>query len=155
MQDLKIRQYLPADSKAVFDLHNAALLATGAHVGNGEWDSDLSDIENVYVKNGGLFLVGLIDGKIVAMGALKKVSSERAEIKRMRVLPEFQRKGFGQAILDVLEKEARAMGYTGLCLDTTILQVAAQKMYLKNGYTEIKRTKEGFPFETLFYEKKL
>ena len=67
----------------------------------------------------------------------------------------WKRQGFGQAILDVLEKEAAERGYKTLCLDTTVLQVAAQKMYLKDGYSEVRRTTQGFPFETIFYEKRL
>ncbi len=155
MNKLEIRQYAPTDSEAVIHLHNVALEAAGAHVGNGPWDSDLLNIEGVYLENNGTFLVGLLDGQIVAMGALRKISDEKGEIKRMRVLPQFQRQGFGQAILDVLEKEVVAKGYKTLCLDTTVLQVAAQKMYLKDGYIEVRRTKQGFPFETIFYEKRL
>lgn len=155
MSKLEIRPYTPADSEAVIHLHNVALEAAGAHVGNGPWDSDLLNIEGVYLENNGAFLVGLLDGQIVAMGALRKISDEKGEIKRMRVLPQFQRQGFGQAILDVLEKEAAVRGYKTLCLDTTVLQVAAQKMYSKDGYTEVRRTKQGFPFETIFYEKRL
>lgn len=155
MSKLEIRTYTPADSEAVIHLHNVALEAAGAHVGNGPWDSDLLNIEGVYLANNGMFLVGLLDGQIVAIGALRKISDEKGEIKRMRVLPQFQRQGFGQAILDVLEKEAVKKGYKILCLDTTVLQVAAQKMYLKDGYTEVRRTKQSFPFETIFYEKRL
>lgn len=155
MSKLEIRPYTPTDSMEVIHLHNVALEAAGAHVGNGPWDSDLLNIEGVYLKNNGAFLVGLLDGQIVAMGAVRKISDEKGEIKRMRVLPQFQRQGFGQVILDVLEKEAVKKGYKTLCLDTTVLQVAAQKMYLKNGYTEVRRTKQGFPFETIFYEKRL
>ena len=141
--------------EVVIHLQNVALEAAGAHVGNGPWDSDLLNIEGVYLENNGAFLVGLLDGQIVAMGALRKISDEKGEIKRMRVLPQFQRQGFGQAILDVLEKEAVERGYKTLCLDTTVLQVAAQKMYLKDGYSEVRRTKQGFPFEMIFYEKRL
>ena len=99
MSKLEIRPYTPADSEAVIHLHNVALEAVGAHVGNGLWDSDLLNIEGVYLENNGAFLVGLLDGQIVAMGALRNISDEKGEIKRMRVLPQFQRQGFGQVIL--------------------------------------------------------
>ena len=36
---------------------------------------------------GGEFSVGIIDGRIVAMGALKRLTDTRAEICRMRVHP--------------------------------------------------------------------
>jgi N-acetylglutamate synthase-like GNAT family acetyltransferase len=60
----------------------------------------------VYLKNQGEFLVGVCEGRIVAMGALRRTTNERAEIKRMRVHPDFQRCGFGQMILEALETDA-------------------------------------------------
>lgn len=119
-----------------------------------KWDEDLHDIENHYLNNGGEFLVGILDNKIVCMGAFRKKSDTLAEIKRMRVLPGYQRRGFGQMILTRLEQEAVQMGYTELCLDTTTLQAPAQKFYEKNGYIEVGR--EQVPqFELILYRKKL
>ncbi len=155
MNKLEIRSYTKSDLESVKNLHRVALEATSAYIKSGIWDNDLQNIEGVYFENNGVFLVGLLDSQIAAMGALRKVSSEKGEIKRMRVLPQFQGNGFGQAMLDVLEIEALERGYKVLCLDTTVVQVVAQKMYLKNGYIEIRRTKLGFPLETIFYEKNL
>ena len=135
-------------------LHNEALAPTGAHVGNGVWDKDLHQIEDVYINNGGEFLVGIHDGQLVAMGALKRTSADKAEIKRMRVKPAFQRRGFGQRILKALEKRADALGYKTLHLSTTVLQEAAQRFYEKNGYTEISRG-EVYSFLCVFYEKRI
>ena len=49
---LSISRYEPSDYEAVWDLHNLALHHVGAHVGNGEWDNDLHDIDTVYFHNG-------------------------------------------------------------------------------------------------------
>ncbi len=73
------------------------------------------------------------------MGALRKTSEELAEIKRMRVHSDFQDRGFGQIILDELETRALALGYTKLHLDTSVVQIAAQKLYMKNGFKETGR----------------
>jgi hypothetical protein len=59
----------------------------GAHLGNGPWDDDLHEIEAAYLRSGGEFLVGVLDGKVVAMGTLRRISPGKAEIKRMRVGP--------------------------------------------------------------------
>ena len=155
MSSFQIRPYEPNDHNSVLNLHRVALKDAGAYYESGAWDSDLLDIENAYFRNGGTFLVGIFGGQIVAMGALRRVSQYRGEIKRMRVMPELQRRGFGKAILTALEEEARKKGYQVLVLDTTIVQVAAQQLYLKNGYAEVSRMKKGFPLETIFYEKQL
>ena len=70
----------------------------------------------------------------------------------MRSHPDFQRKGYGQLILNRLEKRAKELGFKKLQLDTTIKQTAAQKFYGKNDYKEIKRGYLG-GFETVYYEK--
>jgi GNAT superfamily N-acetyltransferase len=150
---LEIRRYQAADNPAVRELHHRALEATGAYF-PGKWNDDLDDIPNHYLQNGGEFLVGTLDGKIVAMGAFRKKSATLAEIKRMRVLPEYQSRGFGQAIFNQLEAKAIQLGYTELCLDTTTLQIAAQKMYEKNGFSAIGRGQQP-PFEVIYYHKNL
>ncbi len=72
---LEVRRYRSSDHDAVWALHNEALAPTGAHVGNGVWDKDLHQIEDVYLNNGGEFLVGIYDGQLIAMGALKRTAA--------------------------------------------------------------------------------
>lgn len=159
MPVFEIRRYRLSDHDAVWELHNLALNQVGAHAGNGPWDDDLHHIETVYLQDGGEFLVGVLDGQIVAMGALRRVDdggedAAWAEIKRMRVHPNFQRQGLGQAVLQQLEACAVKQGYTCLTLDTTTVQVGAQRFYEKNGYTQVGQTKFG-PFDVLLYQKEL
>ena len=138
----------------MWELHNLALNQVGAHLGNGPWDADLHSIEENYLEAGGEFLIGLCGSKVVAMGALHRVSDHHAEVKRMRVHPHCQRRGLGDAILRQLEACALSRGYHRLTLDTTVQQVAAQQLYAKHGYRETGRTKVG-PFDVILYEKQL
>ncbi|HEY7350856.1 MAG TPA: GNAT family N-acetyltransferase [Ktedonobacterales bacterium] len=151
---LKIRRYQSADSDIVWELHDAALTPTGAHLGSDSWYDDLDQIEQAYLQNGGEFLVGEYEGKVVAMGALKQTSAERAEIKRMRVAPTYQGRGFGQAMLDALEQKAKELGYTTLHLDTGVKMVAAQRLYRKNGFREISKGSIA-DVEVIFFEKSI
>ena len=148
---LKIRKYKKSDLDKIKNLHILALKDTGAFVKSGSWDDDLNHIEEIYLKDGE-FIVGLLNNKIIAMGALKKISNEIAEIKRMRVHPDFQRKGFGQLMLGDLEEKAKKLCFRKMNLNTTIKQVAAQKLYEKNMYKEIKRgISDGF--KIIYYKK--
>lgn len=149
---LEIRQYQVSDQDAVWELHNLGLNQVGAHLGNGPWDDDVHDVLNQYINNGGEFLVGVLDGRVVCMGALKRKSAEQAEIKRMRVHPDYQRRGFGQMILSRLEKRAAQLGFTELCLDTTTRQMPAQRLYERNGYSEVHRGRIA-GLEVVFYMK--
>jgi ribosomal protein S18 acetylase RimI-like enzyme len=151
---LNIRRYQSADSDIVWELHNAAIGPTGAHLGSDSWYDDVRNIEQVYLQNSGEYLVGEYQGQVVAMGALKRTSAERAEIKRMRVAPAYQGHGFGQAMLAALEQKAKELGYTTLHLDTGVKMVAAQGLYRKNGYQEISRGSIA-DVEVIFFEKSI
>lgn len=149
-----LRCYEPADREAVEYLHVYAIQQTGAYLGRGPWDDDVYAIEEVYLKKQGAFLIGECDGQFVAMGALKRTNPARAEIKRMRVHPDYQGRGYGQLILDKLEACARALGYQTLHLDTSILQIPAQRLYEKNGFREVGRAVYQ-DLEVILYEKQL
>ena len=149
---MHIRRYEPGDKRAVRRLHGDALNEVGAHLGTGPWDEDLDEIEGVYLESGGEFLVGVLKGEVVAMGAIKRVSPDVAEVRRMRVRPGLQGRGYGQAMLDALHRRAARLGYTALLLDTTVQQRVARRLCLKNGYREVGRGSIG-PFECVFYER--
>jgi ribosomal protein S18 acetylase RimI-like enzyme len=149
---LNIRDYRDTDHDAVWALHNDALMTTGAHAGAGPWDDDLHQITEQYINRGGIFLVGLLDQTVVAMGALKRIDSTTGEIKRMRVAPDHQRRGYGAAILLALEQRAHESGIIRLMLDTTDIQFPAQRFYEKHGYRETGRQKV-MRFTNIYYEK--
>ena len=150
---LQLRRYLETDHDEVVRLHHLGLEQFGADAGPGPWDDDLEDIPSHYFERGD-FIVGTMDGRLVAMGAVRGVSSEAAEIKRMRVLQGFQRRGFGHQILEALETRAADLGYARLFLDTSEYQVPAQAFYLKHGFREVRRDDSTQP-ALIHFEKDL
>jgi len=149
-----LRRYTPADREAVEYLHVHAIQQAGAYLGRGPWDDDVYAIEETYLNNQGEFLIGEWYGIFVAMGALHRTSPERAEIKRMRVHPDYQGRGIGQIILSELEARALVLGYKTLHLDTSVVQIAAQKLYEKNGFHEVGRDTYN-DLKVILYEKSL
>ena len=129
-------------------LHDLALEWAGAHGGSGEWDADLDEIPAIYLDARGEFLVGTVGERVVAMGALRRVSDTSARITRMRVHPDHQRRGYGRRVLERLERRAAELGYSRLELDTTTLQTAAQALYASAGYVETRRSQLG-PFTVI------
>jgi ribosomal protein S18 acetylase RimI-like enzyme len=151
---MEIRRYIESDHDAVWNLHRLALEEAGAFGGHGPWDEDLHHVESFYLNNRGEFLIGTIEGRLIAMGAFRRIDDRTAEVKRMRVHPNFQRQGSGQAIYDRLEEQARQLGYKKLCLDTGVSMTAARKFYLKNGFRQTGRTKLA-SFDLLLFEKEI
>jgi GNAT superfamily N-acetyltransferase len=111
-------------------------------------------IAGAYLVPGGDFLVGLVGDQLVAMGALRPSAQGRGELKRMRVDPGSQRRGYGQLILPHLERRAQELGYSVLYLDTTTLQHAAIAFYEHNHYRQTGRGRRG-SFDLVVFEKHL
>lgn len=150
--ELIIREFENKDIEDVLKLHVEAMKFIGAYKGDGEWDDDLRNIKEIYSGNAGAFLVGELEGEIVAMGAFKKSKDYMAEVKRMRVSPLFQGNGFGRMIYGELEVRAQNIGYKGFHLETSEIQKSAQKLYERSGFKEIRRELiDGF--SCIIYEK--
>ena len=151
---MQIRRYLPKDHDTVWELHKVVLLQIDAHMGEGPWDDDLHHVEAGYIATGGEFYVGTCNERIVAMGGLMKLSSGLAEIRRMRVHLDVQKRGLGRQMLSALEQRATELGFRTLNLDTTIAQVAAIHLYTRSGYKEVRRSRSG-DFEVIEFKKRI
>lgn len=152
---LTIRRYQPGDAAVVFDLHERVMRQIDAYLGPGPWNDDLLDIPANYYENGGEFLVGELDGRIVAMGAFRRTDATRAEIKRMRVDTAHQGRGYGRIMLRELEVRARQLGYDVLHLDTTAAQTAALHLYRNHGYLQTGTALVHERLAVLLFEKRL
>ncbi|WP_146134720.1 GNAT family N-acetyltransferase [Actinopolyspora mortivallis] len=151
---LTLRRPVQTDTSAVIDLHHHALNAAGANAGPGPWDEDLEDIPAHYLHEGGEFVIGSLGGFLLAMGALRHASDDIGEIKRMRVHPRWQGRGFGRRVLEHLERRATELGYRRLILDTTEDQHAALSLYRRHGYRQTgEDTVAGL--SSLLFEKRL
>ncbi len=158
MQSLKIRRFHPSEKQKVKDLYKLASVSSEIGYRRGPWESDFEDIIGVYVDAGGDFLVGEVDGEIVAMVGLLRKSKDLAYIRRMRVHPGHRRKGYAGQILRELEAIAKKNGVKELQLKTSTLQKMAQAFYGKNGYKKMDIEKSYYsegPFEALWYRKEL
>ena len=75
---------------------------------------------------------------LLGCGALKRLSSDHAELKSMRTVQAHQRKGVAVTVLRHIEAAALAMGIERISLETGTHApfVAAQKLYASEGYVE-------------------
>jgi GNAT superfamily N-acetyltransferase len=84
----------------------------------------------------GVLLLAESEGRPAGIGALRRLSEDIAEVKRMYVVPSFRGRHISSAILDRLIAEARAMGATTLRLDTCRFMSDAQRLYRSRGFIE-------------------
>ncbi len=59
-----------------------------------------------------------VEGRIAAIGALKRLDRRSAEVKSMRTHPDFLRRGIAAALLETIIAHARAEGFATLSLET-------------------------------------
>lgn len=85
----------------------------------------------------GAYVVGYLDGRPLACGALHSLSTAVAEVRRMYVHREHRRQGLALAVLLHLESEAVRLGYSRLVLETGNKQLPAMRLYEAAGFRRI------------------
>jgi putative acetyltransferase len=96
------------------------------------------------------------DGRVVAMGALRRHGGGVGEVKRMYTLPSHQGRGLGGQILRRVEEMAQAEGLSLLVLETGNNFPAALRVYQREGFRECGPVLDYAPSPwTAFYEKPL
>lgn len=89
----------------------------------------------------GAFLVAedTESGRAFGCGAIRVLTPDTAELKRMYVRPVARGRGVGSRLLRALEERAVALGVERLVLETGTRQVPALGLYYGAGYAEIER----------------
>jgi len=160
MNDFIVRRYKSSDKEKIKKLYELSSIHSEIGYRSGPWEQDFENIENNYF-NGGEFLVGIMNNEIVAMGGYRKITDKMGHVRRMRVHPDYRRKGYAQQILKQLEKEAKRNKLDELRLRTSKQQKMAQSFYEKNGFKKMRVKKsfytegEGKSFEVIWYRKLL
>lgn len=82
-------------------------------------------------------IVAYDDGVPVACGAIREVSANVIEVKRMYTEPAMRGQGIAARVLNELEKWAAELSYQKCILETGIRQPEAISLYTRNGYKRI------------------
>ena len=85
----------------------------------------------------GVFYLVWKDGAAVAMGGLRRLGAQVAEIKRLYVTPGARGCGLGDQIFLRLLADARTFGYAKLRLDTAPFMQSAHRIYEAHGFVDI------------------
>lgn len=152
MDQVTFRRYRDTDHAAVWSVFAACTEQLGFQ--NGPWDDDMHTIPAVYLEPGGEFIVGEYNNRVVALAAFRREPAGPASVHRVGVHPDVQRRGIGRALMAEVEDRAQRAGITSLHLDTSIGQVAAQRLYVTCGYKEAGHIVQS-GVECILYEKAL
>jgi GNAT superfamily N-acetyltransferase len=135
-------------------LHRSAIEGFTLGMSQQQDEADLLAVEDVYLRNRGEFLLGLLGERLVAMGGYKWLSEGSAELRRMRIARDLQGQGYGTLILRELEQRAFVSGIRTLSLDTARRRPLTLEFYRKHGYQESGQSFYG-AVETVQFSKTL
>ncbi|MDF1532833.1 MAG: GNAT family N-acetyltransferase, partial [ANME-2 cluster archaeon] len=61
-------------------------------------DSDLDDITDHYVNDGGMFFIGMLKDEVIGTAAVRRINAEKCEIRRIYVKQEFRGRKYGRQL---------------------------------------------------------
>lgn len=103
----------------------------------GDEDGDINPIDAAEFRPpDGQFFMVYVDGIPAAMGGWRRHGDD-AEIRRMYVRPQFQRRGLARVVLDKIESTALEAGFARVILETGLAQPEAIELYRSAGYDDI------------------
>lgn len=124
---MKIRPFEIADEEAVIDLwHRCDLLRP--------WNDPRKDIRRKLAVRPDLFLVGVVDGEIVAT-VMVGYEGHRGWINYLAVSPDHRRKGLGRRMMEEAERLLREAGCPKINLQVREGNEAVIEFYKKLGYS--------------------
>lgn len=124
---MEIRAYQPDDEEAVISLWRSCDLVR-------PWNDPHKDILRKLEVRPDLFLVGVLDGRIVAC-VMAGYEGHRGWLNYLAVAPEYQRRGRARAIVDEAERLLRATGCPKINLQIRTSNRGVIEFYRRLGYS--------------------
>jgi len=96
-------------------------------------ENDVDEFTSSILKDGVFYLVQ-VENRTVGMGALRKLKEGIGEIKRMYIKPEYQGRGLGKKMLQLLLSRGKEYGFSAIYLETGSFMATAQHLYRSAGF---------------------
>jgi ribosomal protein S18 acetylase RimI-like enzyme len=133
VQRATIRSFEPHDQEAVSRLYTQGLLA--GQIAPNDTGADIENIREAYFDDPRHhFWVAVVDDRVEGMIGVASDEPHTAEIRRLRVSPEFQSTDLGTMLLETAIAHCKRHGYLKVRLDTRFERTAALGMFDRAGF---------------------
>jgi len=122
------------DARRLFKEYVSSL---GVDLSFQNFERELKELPGEYSEPDGCILLAFLNSTLAGCVALRPLSSEICEMKRMYVRPKFRGQGRGRRLSQDVIMEARKRGYKKMRLDSLPTMKAAQALYRSLGFKEI------------------
>ena len=102
-----------------------------------DFQKELDELPGDYSPPSGRLLLGFHDSDPAGCVALRKISQEICEMKRLFVRPHCRGLGLGKALATKVIEDGREIGYKRMRLDTVPAMQTAIALYVSLGFREI------------------
>ena len=134
-ENILIRTATNADCDQVMALISEVLSEFGLPFEPDSKDADLKDIEESYLRAGGIFeLIEDRDGNLLGTYGLFPLTQETCELRKMYFVPEIRGIGLGRHVLDRAVNNARRLGFKEIVLETIGVLKQAIRLYTRFGF---------------------
>jgi putative acetyltransferase len=141
---MQIRNVEKRDDKSVAQLIRSVLTEYGANRPGFAWqDPELDHMTQAYARDDRCYKVLEDEGKIVGAGGFGPFVCPEyeacCELQKMYLFPEARGKGWGRALIEQLQEEARRYGYQYMYLESLSSMREALSLYQKQGFKALSK----------------
>jgi len=124
----------PADNAEVLAIWREYVASPSVSLCYQNNEAEFANLPGKYAAPDGRLLLGVIAGRVMGCIALRRVSAEICEMKRLYVRPGARGNGLGRQLATRVIAEAKAAGYAEMRLDVLEEFTQARKLYDSFGF---------------------
>lgn len=125
----------PQDSEAILEIWHEFVANSPENLAYQKNDEEFTSLPGKYAQPAGRIVLADPHGQLVGCVALKKVSSEICEMKRLYVRPHARGSGLGYRLVERVIHEAKLAGYLDMRLDVMAKSGPARQLYKSIGFS--------------------